>query len=120
MEVSMSVIIVGPLLFLAWGAVSTLIFWLLPRRMAARSESVPVHIAIAFLCAFVLAPGFVYGHGAIPFPGGAAYVLMSGGSLQGAIDPVNLLNAFSWLVTGGTFAAVSWRYRERARIKETL
>ena len=54
----------------------------------------------------MLSPGiFAGGHGAIPFPGGAAFLL---DGLDGKGGPIDDLNLMMWMLTFAIFSVCSW------------
>jgi hypothetical protein len=99
---------------IAWITVAALLFEFFMRNVEI---SHPAMAITAFVCAFFVAPGIIVGHGAAPFPGGLAFVLLWGESGL-RVNPLwgfNLFNFLSWIGTFGILWRIGIIQRRRKR-----
>ena len=102
------------LLPLGWLAICSLVHRFLVRRWV-KTESLGAHVALGLLSGFFLAPGYLFAHGVVPFPAGAACLVsfvQRGATWEGAI------NLACWMVTAAVFTALGWRSVRRANAEQ--
>jgi hypothetical protein len=59
----------------------------------------------------ILSPGILAGgHGAIPFPGGVAFLL---GGLREKLGPISIFNFTMWMLSFSVFSVCSWLLKKR-------
>ena len=105
--------------WLGWVGITCLIYGFFVRRWV-ETESFGAHVGLGLLGGIFLAPGLLVGHGVLPFPGGAAFLILL---VSGNFDAGGLVNLVGWLVSAAVFAPFGWwavrrKNAQEARIDE--